>query len=87
MIQTIDIQGTKYTGEIVEGALGYINTLIIDGKPLMGVWKQGYTGTKRYDLPVRFVKTNSGGWRYVDSFVNGSRQVKDPTMYFLGVKP
>jgi hypothetical protein len=82
MQATITIQGKQYTG-ILKGS-SYAMALLINGKPLMGWYRQGKTGTPKL-LPV-FIARKSDGTLHAPAYYTGHNgQVRNQLKYFLGV--
>jgi hypothetical protein len=76
----MNIQGKKYEGEIVD------YTFMVNGLPVIGLYKQGRTGKKIYELPVRYTQRSTGEYYVPSYYVANNGQRKDPNMYFLGLK-
>jgi hypothetical protein len=78
----VNIDEVEYIGYFKPTFNGLVNYFILEsGKTLTGFYKQGHSGQIEIELPVQFNKNK----KLEKSFVNSSRQVKDPNVYFLHI--
>lgn len=84
MKNTITIQGNKVDCEVING------NILVNGKPLVILYKQGLSGSKVYETEVwegYHTNKKSDGTLSIKSYWNNSsRQIKDANAYFISVK-
>lgn len=80
---TLEIDNKKFNGEFVPfyNNTGF-NFKLENGEFLTGIFKQGYSGKREFEMPVSFDSKRN----FMRRVNNSNRQVKDPNAYFLRFK-
>ncbi len=76
----LTIEGKEFKGEFIPfyNNCGF-NFRLENGELLTGIFKQGYSGQKEFELPISFTSRKS----FMRTVNNSNRRVKDPNAYFI----
>ena len=82
-METLKIDNKKFKGEFIPfyNNTGF-NFKLENGELLTGVFKQGYSGQKEFEMPLSFNFQK----KLMRTVNNSNRQVKDPNAYLLRLK-